>query len=110
MHGKQTLTQAGGIPPYIYSDLGGADRWTWFVSRSTLDVCKQTHSLKVLAYLLSLAAVCPFVGSLSDLFGRRYVALIGSGLLIVGNIVCGTVHSMNSFIGMRIQSFAESRC
>ncbi|KAL9107004.1 MAG: hypothetical protein Q9227_008040 [Pyrenula ochraceoflavens] len=72
----------GGIPPYIYSDLGGADRWTWFV----------------LAYLLALAAVCPFVGSLSDILGRRYVALIGSGLLIIGNIICGTVHSMNSFV------------
>ncbi|KAI7566388.1 MFS multidrug transporter-like protein [Hortaea werneckii] len=45
----------GGIPPLIYSDIGGADRWIWFV----------------LANLLSLAAVCPFVGSLSDLLGRR---------------------------------------
>lgn len=23
---------AGGIPPYIYADIGGADRWIWFVS------------------------------------------------------------------------------
>ena len=21
----------GGIPPYIYADIGGADRWIWFV-------------------------------------------------------------------------------
>jgi MFS family permease len=48
-------------PPYIYGELGGTDRWVWFV----------------LANLLSLAAVCPFVGSMSDLFGRRYVALFG---------------------------------
>lgn len=33
----------GGVPPYIYADLGGTDRWVWFV----------------LANLLSLAAVCP---------------------------------------------------
>lgn len=24
----------GGIPPYIYGELGGLDRWTWFVSGS----------------------------------------------------------------------------
>lgn len=45
----------GGIPPYIYSDIGGVDRWIWFV----------------LANLLALAAVCPFVGSLSDLIGEN---------------------------------------
>ncbi|KAI9642085.1 hypothetical protein NHQ30_009956 [Ciborinia camelliae] len=73
----------GGIPPYIYGDLGGADRWTWFV----------------LANLLALAAVCPFVGALSDLFGRRYIAMTGAGLIVIGMIVCSTAHSMNIFIG-----------
>jgi len=73
----------GGIPPYIYGDLGGIDRWIWFV----------------LANLLSLASVCPFVGSISDLIGRRWVAIIGATFLIVGMIICSTAHSMNSFIG-----------
>lgn len=73
----------GGAPPYIYGDIGGTDRWTWFV----------------LANLLSLAAVCPFVGSLSDLLGRRYVAIIGASLLVLGMIICSTAHTMNVFIG-----------
>ncbi|KAL9083062.1 MAG: hypothetical protein Q9159_005991, partial [Coniocarpon cinnabarinum] len=76
----------GAIPPYnqkVYQDLGGADRWTWFV----------------LGNLLALASICPFVGSLSDLFGRRYVALIGASFLILGMIVASTAHSMNVFIG-----------
>ncbi|PMD45398.1 MFS multidrug transporter-like protein [Hyaloscypha variabilis F] len=73
----------GGIPPYIYADLGGVDRWIWFV----------------LANLLALAGICPFVGSLSDLLGRRYVALFGSGLVMIGMIVCSTAHTMNIFIG-----------
>lgn len=73
----------GGVPPYIYSDLGGVDRWIWFV----------------LAYLLALAAVCPFVGSISDLIGRRYVALGGSALLVIAMIICGTAPNMNVFIG-----------
>lgn len=48
----------GGIPPYIYSDIGGVDRWIWFV----------------LANLLALGGVCPFVGSLSEyvLFRFRF--------------------------------------
>ncbi len=53
----------------------------------------------MLANLLALAAVCPFVGSLSDLMGRRYVALFGAVLLIVGMIVCSTANTMNIFIG-----------
>ncbi|KAF8864527.1 MFS general substrate transporter [Acephala macrosclerotiorum] len=77
----------GGIPPYIYRDIGGTDRWVWFV----------------LANLLALAAVCPFVGALSDLMGRRYVALTGAGLIVIGMIVCSTAHNMNIFIaGMAI--------
>lgn len=35
-----------------------------------------TNPRFVIANLLALASVCPFVGSLSDLIGRRYVALI----------------------------------
>ncbi|KAK0925265.1 hypothetical protein LTR29_018083 [Friedmanniomyces endolithicus] len=79
---KIPVYQFGGIPPYIYADLGGTDRWIWFV----------------LANLLSLAAVCPFVGSLSDLMGRRYVAILGAAFVVLGMIICSTAHTMNIFI------------
>lgn len=65
----------GAIPPYIYADIGGADRWTWMT----------------LANILALASVCPFVGSLSDMFGRRYIALAGASLVILG-MVCRPYH------------------
>lgn len=58
---------------------------------------------QVLANLLALAAVCPFVGSLSDLMGRRYVAILGASLVILGIIVASTAHSMNVFIGKHSQ-------
>ncbi|KXJ85741.1 MFS multidrug transporter-like protein [Microdochium bolleyi] len=72
----------GAVPPYIYRELGGVDHWVWFV----------------LANLLSLAAICPFVGSLSDLFGRRYVALAGAALIVIGMILCSAAPNMSAFI------------
>lgn len=72
--------------PLLRLILAAADsfhRWIWFV----------------LANLLSLAGVCPFVGSLSDLMGRRNVALVGATFLILGMIVCSTAKVMNVFIG-----------
>lgn len=74
----------GSVPPRIYRDIGGLDRWTWFV----------------IGHAVALAAVCPFVGSLSDLLGRRYVALLGASLLIIGMAVCGSSFNMNQFIGL----------
>ncbi|KUI55504.1 hypothetical protein VP1G_02904 [Cytospora mali] len=73
----------GAVPPYIYRDIGGHDRWIWLI----------------LANLLSLAAICPFVGSLSDLFGRRYVALVGAAFIVLGMIIVSTAQTMNIVIG-----------
>lgn len=72
----------GGVPPLIYRDLGGEDRWVWFVTGN----------------LLGLAGVCPFVGALSDLLGRRHVAVVGLVLVMVGQVVASTALSMNTFI------------
>lgn len=52
-----------------------------------------------LSNLLALAAVCPFVGSLSDLFGRRYIALSGAGIVVLGMIIVSTARTMNIVIG-----------
>lgn len=65
---------------------------------------------QILANLLALAAVCPFVGSLSDLLGRRYVALLGASLLIIGMIVSSTANDMNNFIGKQLYCSVDSAC
>ncbi|KAK4145381.1 major facilitator superfamily domain-containing protein, partial [Dichotomopilus funicola] len=74
-------------PVYIYRDLGGAGYWVWSIT----------------ANLLATAAISPFVGALSDLFGRRYVAIAGNITIILGQVLCGAAHSMDMFIaGMSI--------
>lgn len=52
---------------------------------------------------LAFAAVAPFVGHVSDLVGRRYLALVGTIIIIVGMVVVGTAHySSVVIIGMAI--------
>ena len=41
----------------------------------------------------------PFVGALSDLFGRRNIAMFSAVCGLVGSIVCATARTMNTFIG-----------
>ncbi|KAK3363611.1 fungal trichothecene efflux pump [Lasiosphaeria hispida] len=69
-------------PVYIYRELGGVDHWIWFIT----------------ANLLATAVISPFVGALSDVFGRRWAALLGSMFIIIGQVVCGTAHNMDIFI------------
>ena len=57
-----------------------------------------SDDVQVLGNLLALAGVCPFVGSLSDLVGRRYAALLGGILLCIGTVVATTAPTMNTFI------------
>lgn len=73
----------GGVVPEIYGDIGGVDRWIWMI----------------IGNLIALAAICPFTGALSDLIGRRYVALIGTVLIIIGMVVSSTAKVMNNMIG-----------
>ncbi|KAF2844799.1 MFS general substrate transporter [Plenodomus tracheiphilus IPT5] len=80
----------GSVLPTIYQDIGGVDRWVWFV----------------IGYLIPNAALCPFVGALSDIYGRQKVAIAGQLLLILGPIVTSTAHSMNIAIAGSVFSGA----
>jgi MFS family permease len=82
----------GSVIPTIYADIGGVDRYPWFV----------------IGYLIPNAALCPFVGALSDMFGRRYVAIFGQTMLILGPIITATANTMNVAIG-RSSFSAQSR-
>ena len=78
----------GSVLPLIYNDIGGVDRWVWFI----------------IGYLIPNAALCPFVGALSDLFGRQKVAIVGQICLIVGPIITATASSMNIAIGKLLRN------
>jgi len=68
---------------YTVADIGGATSFAWLAIANTL----------------SLAAVAPFAGAISDLIGRRYVALLGALFVCIGMIIIGTAHRMEVAIG-----------
>jgi len=78
----------GSVLPTIYQDIGGVDRYTWFV----------------IGYLIPNAALCPFVGALSDLYGRQKVAIVGQLTLIIGPIITATAKTMNIAIAGQVFS------
>ena len=63
---------------------------------------------QVLGNLVGTNAVVPFVGNLSDLLGRRYLALLGGCFLVIGMIVTSTAHTMNNAIGSCASSTPRS--
>ncbi|KAF2092304.1 MFS multidrug transporter-like protein [Saccharata proteae CBS 121410] len=72
----------GGVIVNIYGDIGGADTYIW----------------AIIGNLMAIAAVTPFVGAMSDLFGRRWVGAVGVTFIMVGMIICAAAPSMNVFI------------
>lgn len=85
----------GSVLPLIYSDVGGAaGRYLWMI----------------IGYLIPLAAVCPFVGALSDLFGRKMVGMTGQVLLIIGPIVVSTAKGINVAVGMFYPGYTHVSC
>ena len=73
----------GGGIANVYKDIGGENSYAWLSIANTL----------------ALAAIAPFAGSFADLVGRRWVAMIGGVLIIVGCAVLGTAHTMAVAIG-----------
>lgn len=71
------------VQPYIIADIGGSDKSSWFT----------------LAPTVALAAICPFVGNLADLIGRRWSTLFGALCLMVGLCIAGAATDAPMLIG-----------
>lgn len=73
----------GGSLSYVIEDIGGSGLESWLPVANTL----------------AIGATAPFVGYMQDLVGRRYIALLGCILLIVGAVLVGTAHEIYRAIG-----------
>ncbi|KXS98507.1 hypothetical protein AC578_5507 [Pseudocercospora eumusae] len=70
----------------------------YFVSSNltaiAIDINSTLANWMLTANTLAVAAVCPFVGYITDLLGRRWLCLGGTLLLIIASAVQGTAHSL----------------
>lgn len=52
----------------------------------------------ITANTLAVAAICPFVGYMTDLLGRRWVCVGGTLLLIIGSAIMATSHELGQAV------------
>jgi EmrB/QacA subfamily drug resistance transporter len=71
--------------PTIVAELRGADLYSWVFS----------------AFLLTQAVTIPIYGRLADLYGRKRIFLIGSGLFLIGSALCGLANDITTLIVFR---------
>lgn len=63
------------------------------------------------ANTLAVAAICPFVGYLTDLLGRRWVCIFGTVCLMVGSIVMATANNLGTaIVAMTIGGIGAGIC
>jgi EmrB/QacA subfamily drug resistance transporter len=71
--------------PTIAGELARLDLYPWVFS----------------AYLLTSTVSMPLYGKLADVFGRRRVFLFGTGLFLIGSMLCGLAQGMTWLIVFR---------
>lgn len=71
--------------PTIVAELNGAELYSWVFS----------------AFLLTQAVTIPIYGRLADLYGRKRIFLIGSGLFLIGSALCGLANGITTLIVFR---------
>ena len=71
--------------PTIVAQLGGFQLFSWAFS----------------AYLLAQTVTIPIYGRLADLYGRKRVFYVGTGIFLVGSLLCGFATGMISLIVFR---------
>lgn len=74
---------AAPILAQINADLGPDDRYVWIA----------------LVYTVCSAVWFPIIGRLGDIFGRRYLMILGNVLAIIGSIICATASNVLVMIG-----------
>lgn len=71
--------------PTIVSDLKGIELMNWVFA----------------IYLLTSAVTVPIFGKLSDLYGRKFIFMIGTIIFLIGSALCGLAQTMEQLIIFR---------
>ena len=71
--------------PTIVASLGGLELYTWVFS----------------SYLLASVASLPIYGRLADVYGRRPIFVLGTGVFLLGSLLCGSAQSMEQLVAFR---------
>ena len=74
---------AAPILAKINESVGPDDRYVWIS----------------LVYTVCSAVWFPIVGRLGDIFGRRYLMILGALFGLIGSIICATAHNVMTLIG-----------
>ncbi|MHB1132599.1 MAG: MDR family MFS transporter [Chloroflexota bacterium] len=76
----------GTAMPTVIGSLGGLTLYSWVFS----------------SYLLASTTTMPLYGRLADSYGRKRVFVLGTGLFLVGSLLCGTAATMEQLIVYRV--------
>ncbi len=80
--GSIFMTITATAMPIIITDLGGFSQYTWVFT----------------SYILAETIALPLTGKLSDMYGRKWLFIIGMSLFVVGSFFCGISNSMMELI------------
>lgn len=78
-------TIVGPALPHIISQFQGINRYSWVAT----------------GYLLTATIAIPIVGKFSDQFGRKWFLLGGTGIFLLGSLLCGVSRNMDQLIAFR---------
>ncbi|WP_438447344.1 MDR family MFS transporter [Gorillibacterium sp. sgz5001074] len=78
-------TVVGTAMPTIVGDLNGFSIFAWVTT----------------AYLITSTTIVPIVGKLSDLYGRRFLYLLGILIFVLGSGLCATATTMEQLVYYR---------
>lgn len=93
----------------------GSQMLLYFVSPAldyiSVDLNTAIPNWLLTANTLAVAAICPFVGYLTDMFGRRWMAVLGTICLLVSSIVMGVAKSLaTGIVAMALGGIGAGIC
>jgi MFS family permease len=75
------------------------------------DLKTQLGNWMLTANTLAVAAICPFVGYMTDLLGRRWICMFGTLCLIIASIVMATADGLGQAVaGMAVGGIGAGIC